>query len=264
MPSVSSRDNPAFRQVLDLVTSSRERRRRRSSLIEGIHLCRAYRTRYGEPQVIVVTGEARSHPEVPPLLSATSSTVLELTESLFRELSQVENGIGIAYVISTPVAELPEQILDDCVYLHRLQDPGNVGALLRTCAAVGVRRVLTAPRTVFCWSPKVIRAGMGAHFALEIHEGVDWADVLPRLRLPVMATSTTAAQTIYDVDLRAPRLWLFGNEGAGLPADFESPPVAWLSIPQSPSVESLNVSVAGAVCLFEQLRQRRAKARVTG
>lgn len=260
MRSVTSRDNPAFRQALLVATSSRERKRTGSSFIEGIHLCRAYRERFGVPQCIVLTAQALAHPEVAALLEPNAG-ILQVSDALFRELSQVENGIGIAYVIATPAPPLPQRIGDDCVYLDRLQDPGNVGTVLRTCAGAGVGRVLTAPHTVFCWSPKVIRAGMGAHFMLDIHEGVPWQQACRRFRLPVMATSAGAAATIYETDLRGPRVWLFGNEGAGLPADFEEPALQWVSIPQNPAVESLNVATAAAICLFEQLRQRRAGAR---
>ena len=184
---------------------------------------------------------------------------VELGAGLFGELSQVEHGIGIAYVIDTPADRLPEVIDADALYLDGLQDPGNVGTILRTCAAVGVNRVITAPGTAWCWSPKVLRAGMGAHFALEIHESIAWDRVLPLLRLPMMATAAQARQTVWQADLRAPRLWLFGAEGSGLDPERQAPGLHWVSIPQRPAVESLNVAVAAAVCLFEQLRQREAQ-----
>ena len=94
---------------------------------------------------------------------------------------------------------------------------------------------------------------------LDIHEGVPPATLLSRLACPAVATTADAPRSIYDADLRAPRLWLFGNEGQGLaPELLAAARLERLAIPQSEAVESLNVGVAAAVCLYEQLRQRRA------
>lgn len=259
---ISSRDNPAFRELLRITTSARERRQLGVSFIEGIHLCQSYRERFGVPRQVVFTAAALRHPETGPLLegAATNGARIELGESLFKDLSQVEHGVGIAYVIDTPVPSLPDVLASDCVYLDGLQDPGNVGTILRTCAAVGVTQVITAPGTAWCWSPKVLRAGMGAHFALVIHESVDWQRVQPLLRIPVMATAAQAETTIWQADLREPCLWLMGSEGSGLAPELQAHQLRWVSIPQRAAVESLNVAVAAAVCLFEQMRQRSLPA----
>ncbi len=267
---IRSRDNPAFKQLLRITASARERRQLGVSFIEGIHLCESYLGRFGAPRQVVHTEAALADPQVRALVDAALGDLnsrtdllggrcVELGDGLFGELSQVEHGIGIAYVIDTPADHLPQVLDSDALYLDALQDPGNVGTILRTCAAVGVHRVITAPGTAWCWSPKVLRAGMGAHFALEIHESIPWEKVLARLRVPVMATAAQARQTIWQADLRGPRLWLFGSEGSGLDPERQAPGLAWVSIPQRPAVESLNVAVAAAVCLFEQLRQREAQ-----
>jgi TrmH family RNA methyltransferase len=266
---ISSRENPVFRQLLRITTSARERRQLAVSFIEGVHLCQSYRARFGAPRQVIHTAQASQHPEARVLIEQALNSPLsvetsglpgghciELGDGLFGELSQVEHGIGIAYVIDTPVAVMPSVIDDDCVYLDGLQDPGNVGTILRTCAAVGVSRVITAPGTAWCWSPKVLRAGMGAHFALAIHESIGWDQLAPLLRVPVMATAPQADRTVWAADLSAPRLWLFGAEGSGLNPARSGPGMHWVSLPQRPAVESLNVAVAAAVCLFEQLRQR--------
>jgi len=165
--------------------------------------------------------------------------------------------------VDTPRPTLPDRLVDDAVYLDRVQDPGNVGTVLRTCAAVGVRRVITSPGTAFCWSPKVLRAAMGAHFHLDIHEGVPPSELLARLAVEAVATTADAPAGLWQADLRGPRVWLLGNEGQGLEAALlAAPGVRRVSIPQSEAVESLNVGVAAAVCLYEQLRQRAARTLV--
>jgi TrmH family RNA methyltransferase len=278
---LSSRDNPLLRQLVRIVESSRERRQLGVSFIEGVHLCAAYLARVGRPRLALVTPDARMHPEVMALLGALArapvgapqaaareatapieglpagTAPVEITAPLFALLSQVEKGIGVAFLIDTPRTALPERLDADGVYLDGLQDPGNVGTILRSCAAAGVGRVLTAPGTVWCWSPKVLRAGMGAHFGLTIHESVSWSEVLARLCLPVRATAPRAALSVWQADLRPPALWVFGQEGQGIDLERDAPALSWIGIPQEPAVESLNVAAAVAVCLFEQRRQRQ-------
>jgi TrmH family RNA methyltransferase len=185
-------------------------------------------------------------------------TVLLVNDTMWRDLSQLVQGVSLAFLIETPQPTLPERLTEDSIYLDRVQDPGNVGSILRTAAAAGIDRVLTAPGTAWVWSPKVLRAGMGAHFALQIHEGVVWADLDTRVQMPRLAARPQNASDLWSTDLRSPALWLFGNEGAGLNPLIDADTVHWVRIPQRDHVESLNVAAAAAVCLFEQRRQRFA------
>ena len=261
MRHIASRDNPLFRELMQVAGSARERRRREASLIEGVHLCEAYLLRHGRPRMAVVAESAFSHPEVAGLLKRLDDPPVGLADALFKALSALEQGVGIAFLIDTPRPPLPSKLDEDCVYLDRLQDPGNVGTILRTCAAAGVSRVVTAPGTAWCWSPKVLRAGMGAHFHLFIHESVGWAELAPRIRVAVRAAAAGGGRGLWDADLRAPALWLFGHEGGGLADGLLRAAGERLSIPQSGAVESLNVGVAAALCLYEQWRQRSAGSR---
>lgn len=254
---IQSKDNPRFRSALDLVQSSRERRKRHQTFIEGIHLCRAFEQGGGTPLQILSTELALQNAEVAALWNRTSQEHCLLSAGLFRELSQVDNGVAIAYVIDTPRAELPETITSTSVYLDRVQDPGNIGSILRCCAAAGVGNLITSPGSAFCWAPKVLRAAMGAHFLVNIFEGVTWQSLKPRVRISRLATAANAAQTLWDAKLSEPCLWMFGNEGAGLAAEIGAQVDRWISIPINPQVESLNVAAAAAVCLFEQRRQQR-------
>lgn len=260
---VTSRENPGWRQLVDLASSARERKRQSRTVLEGIHLCEAYQRLIGGLETLIVSESALENREVQQLLMAEAGPAyrsLQVPDALFREFSQLEHGIGVAGVVPTPAAPLPAHIDEDCVYLDRLQDPGNVGTILRTCAAAGVRRVAVAPGTTGCWSPKVLRAGMGAHFALVIHEGVPWPRLREAARINAVATTPDAPATLYHTDLRAPRLWLFGNEGNGLADEILQGDVERVAIPQNALVESLNVSSAVAICLYEQLRQRQSAA----
>ncbi|MEB2320284.1 MAG: RNA methyltransferase [Pseudomonadota bacterium] len=253
--SIGSPANPRFRLLVGLVEKSRERRRHRASVIEGMHLLESYVGRFGAPRLVFMPAGA---PEpVARLAAASGAEVIELEPRLFARASQVENGPGPIAIIDTPFPALPDAIDEDVVYLDRIQDPGNVGSILRTCAAVGLRRIVTAPGTAFCWAPKVLRSGQGAHFQLDIHEDVEWAEIGRRARLEVRYAAADAVRRIDRTDLVAPAVWVFGNEGDGVAATIrESAPGGAIAIAQTRGVESLNVGVAAAICLYEQWRQR--------
>jgi TrmH family RNA methyltransferase len=253
---ISSRDNPLFREVAELAHSARERRKLGRSVLEGIHLCEAFLLAGSRPRAAVASDSGLRHPEVGPLLARHGIEPAVVTDELFEVITTLQHGVGLAFTIDTPRPGLPPVIEADAIYLDRVQDPGNVGTLLRSCAAAGVATVLTAPGTAWCWSPKVLRAGMGAHFGLSIHEAVPWATVRARLRVGAIGTRAGRADTLYSVDLRAPSLWVLGNEGEGLSEEIAADVERWVRIPQARGVESLNVAAAAAVCLFEQRRQR--------
>ena len=147
-----------------------------------------------------------------------------------------------------------------CVLLEAIQDPGNLGAMLRTAAAAGVDAVYLSKGCAEVWSPKALRAGMGAQFALALHEHADLTLIARELK-SLIATSLDAQQSLYDLDLSGPVAFVFGNEGAGLSPALLDTATHQVKIPMPGKVESLNVAAAAAVCLFECVRQRGCKRR---
>jgi TrmH family RNA methyltransferase len=239
---ITSRDNPLVRELADLAHSARERRRAGRTVLEGIHLCEAWLRHRDAPHLAVATDDALAHPEVASLLARRRIEPVVVTDALFDTVSTLQQGVGLVFVVDTPRPGLPATIDADAVYLDRVQDPGNVGTLLRSCAAAGIATVLTAPGTAWCWSPKVLRAGMGAHFGLSIHEAVPWATVRARIAVEPVGTRLSRADSLFDADLRAPALWLLGNEGEGLSEEIAADVRRWVRM-----------------CLFEQRRQRLAR-----
>jgi RNA methyltransferase, TrmH family len=141
------------------------------------------------------------------------------------------------------------------VVLDRLQDAGNVGTVLRSAAAFGFMQVVALKGSAALWSPKVLRAGMGAHFALNLVEGATVED-LSQLQLPLLGTSSHGAMAIHAASLPWPCAWVLGHEGQGVSADLLKACSLTLTIPQPGGEESLNVGAAAAVCLYESARQR--------
>jgi TrmH family RNA methyltransferase len=177
-----------------------------------------------------------------------------LTGKLFAGLTELATATAVFAEIA--ITEPEKDAYTTIVLLDRIQDPGNVGALLRTAAAAGVEAVHASRGCVDLWSPKVLRAGMGAHFRLTLREPADLAAVGAGFAGKICCTGL-AGNSIYDADLRGPTAWLFGNEGSGIASELASLCAERLTIPMNDGVESLNVATAAAVCLFEQRRQRR-------
>ncbi|ANY16042.1 TrmH family RNA methyltransferase [Bordetella pseudohinzii] len=259
MKFISSRDNPAVKALYRLAEQAG--RRGAPVLLEGVHLCQAWLARHGAPDQAVFDAERLAHPELADLARRVpEARCLALDARLMRGLGSVEGDQGVAFVVRAPQPELPRQISANCVLLDRIQDPGNVGSLLRTCAAAGIRLAFLATGTAAAWSPKVLRSGQGAHFALEIHEHVDLLALHERLRLPLAVTSLDQSEDLFATALPPALAWVFGHEGQGVDPALQARAGLRLRIPHdAQAVESLNVGAAAAICLFEQRRQSMSR-----
>jgi TrmH family RNA methyltransferase len=260
MKTITSRDNPLYKELKQLATSSQARRKAGQTLLDGVHLCQGYLALKGAPRHCVVAEGALANPEVAAIVMQceTARTLCTaMPDALYHALSQVEHGVGLMFLIDTPEVTLPAVLTQGAVLLDNLQDPGNVGSILRSAAAAGITEVYCSAGTAFCWSPKVLRAAMGAHFVLDIFENVDLAALIGAAAIPVLATSGYATVRVYEVDLRQPVAWLFGHEGQGVADDLLGLASNQVVIPHLGQIESLNVAAAAAVCFFEQVRQKQ-------
>ncbi len=259
MKHIASTHNDTYKNLKQLASGAKYRRREGRTLLEGVHLCESYLAQGGVPLMCVYSNEALENPEVAAILEQCDpldTLAVFLTDAHFKAISSVEHGVGILCVIPIVTPEPVSALTHSAVLLEAVQDPGNMGAILRTAAAAGITEVYSSAGSVSAWSPKVLRAGMGAHFALTIYENTDLAAVISGATVPVLATSLRATQSLYDTDLSGPAAWVLGNEGAGVSTELLAlKNVQTVIIPQKPGVESLNVAAATAVCLFEQVRQ---------
>ena len=251
--TISSRDNPLLVRVRKLLSDPGGYRKLGEVWLEGEHLCAAFVQRGGRPLQAIVSSEGWQQPALREL-AGHAAAVAVVPGELMAALSALESPPAIGFVVATPTApaitpDAPSLVLD------RLQDAGNVGSILRSAAAFGFTQVVALKGTAALWSPKVLRAGMGAHFGLRLVEGVE-ADALAALRVPLLATSSHAARSLHEVDLPWPCAWVMGHEGQGVSSALERRCSMTLRIPQPGGEESLNVAAAAAVCLYESARQR--------
>lgn len=257
MKFISSRENALYKEFKQLATSSGARRKLGRTLLDGVHLCQVFLQQRGLPQYCVVSERDQSHPEIAPLLAQCGPRSIVLPDALYQVLSQVEHGLGLFFVIDMPMPDVarPVRLTQNSVLLDGVQDPGNLGSILRSAAAAGIGQVWCSPGTALAWSPKVLRAGMGAHFLLEIIEQADLLSLVQDAAIPVIATSSHASQTLYQLDLRQPVAWLLGHEGQGVQAALLDASSHKIAIPHRGEMESLNVAACAAICFFEQSRQ---------
>ena len=257
--TITSRDNPLYKQLLKLAQSSRERKKTQRTLIEGIHLVQTYQQAMGLPKALVVSASGAQNIEIEALVARCQPLVAAiLSDALFHELSTLETPAGIIGLVATPAPALVPARMDCCVVLEDIQDPGNLGSVLRSAAAAGVKHVVLSKGCVFAWSPRVIRAAMGAHFLLTIYEQQDLVSVLGNFRGRKLATALRSRTTLYEVDLKGPLALMIGNEGAGLSPALSALADATVTIPMPGKMESLNAAAAAAICLFERVRQLKS------
>lgn len=259
MKRIVSRDNPHFKALVRLAHTARERRKAERTLLDGVHLAQAA-VDAGLPLrelLLSETGAARAEIATFAAVHATIPITV-FGDALFAEISPVDTPSGLLAVVelSAPAAAARDDV--DCVLLDGVQDPGNLGSILRSAAAAGFRQILCSRDCAQAWSPRVLRAGMGAHFSLSIHEGCDLAAFLAGYRGLSVVTRLDASDDLYATPLPAPLAWIFGSEGQGVRAEVAAVAGLGVRIPMPGTAESLNVAAAAAVCLFESVRRRHS------
>lgn len=180
-----------------------------------------------------------------------------VSEDMMQRISDTESPQGILIVLRKKQFEaLPK--LDFAVILDGVRDPGNLGTIFRAAAAAGVQAVFLPPGNVDPFSPKVVRAGMGAHFRMPIFT-VQWNEITERVRQARLRCFLAAAgegKPLYQVDFRQPLALIIGGEASGAGVGSRALADDYVHIPLHANVESLNVSTAAAILFYEVVRQR--------
>lgn len=242
---ITSRDNPLLKRLRLLAQDSTAYRKHGQVWLEGDHLCRALLARGGRPAVGVFTDAYWVAAESALRLAAPRNHTI--SDALMASVSGLESPAGVGFLWDLPVSA-GVRAGENAVVLDRLQDAGNVGSILRSAAAMGFGQVLALKGTAALWSPKVLRAGMGAHFVLHLCEGLE-ADDLALAALPLLVTSSHRGDLLHQARLPDPCAWVFGHEGRGVSPALEQRQALSVRIAQPGGEESLNVAAAAAICL---------------
>lgn len=251
---LSSAHNPLVQRVRRLAREALAYRKLGQVWIEGEHLCAALFAHGGEALTALVSEGAWARPPL-RALAQQAAEVVRVTDDAFAQLSTLPSPSGIGMLVAwrapaQPLAALPTIVLD------RVQDAGNVGSMLRSAGALGFEQVVALKGTAGLWSPKVLRAGMGAQFGLQLHEGLE-ESALMQLPVPLVSTSPHAAECLGASPLPWPCGWVFGHEGQGVGDGLRARCTREVRIPQPGGEESFNVAAAAAICLYESVRGRQ-------
>lgn len=259
---IDSKNNPTFKRFVKVANN----KDKSLYMLEGIHLCQDFLEKGNIQQLkhIVFQSSAlkralasKSPNELTDFYHRFVDDAIVLADSLFKQLCDVQSPQGILLIVEKEPSSIDDISLSDTmVLLDRVQDPGNLGTIIRTTAAAGIKQIVLSTGTVNPWSSKVLRSAQGAHFSLRIVSDCDLSALMTKLKVPVYAAALDEqAKSLYEGVLPKQCAWLFGNEGQGVSEELLAQATEHIFIPQSNEVESLNVAVACGVILFEHRRQ---------
>jgi len=257
MNVLRSRANPRVRRWSRLVRDAKARRAQARALIEGPRLVGACLAAGGAIEELLVSQSAMGKKEISALVDRAGGEVIVLSDAVFRSVVDTETPQGVAAEVVIPAGAPDLAASLGCVLLDRIQDAGNVGAILRSAAAFGVTDVLLSSQCADPWSPKVLRAAMGGHFSLRIGASRNPLADLERFTGTVACAVPRGGVPIANADLKGPVLWILGSEAEGVRGDLSTRADVRVTIPMPGAVESLNVAAAAAICFYEA--SRRAK-----
>jgi TrmH family RNA methyltransferase len=250
---LTSRDNPKVKRWAKLAADARSRRSEKRALIEGPHLLAAALKRGYKPIAVLATEEGAADAEIGALIRESGVRPVLLAKGVFRSVVDAETPQGVAAEIAIPGPRANAGRAT--VFLEGVQDPSNVGAIVRSAAAFGVGRVVLDHACADAWSPKALRAGMGGHFALGIDVAEDLGAELNAFQGTLLCTAPRGGVPIGEVEFRGDPGWIFGAEGSGLSEETLRKARLRVTIPMKAASESLNVAAAAAICLYETSRR---------
>ncbi len=258
MKRIQSRDNPAYKSWARLATSTRERRATGRILLDGLHLVEAYEAAFGLGNAdLLLRDDAAVRGEIPRWLESRSCpAVWQLPAALFDRLSPVETPTGILAIVPRPdPGKFATDIAGFVVMLDGLQDPGNVGTIMRSAAAAGGRGVFLSDGCTDAWSPRCLRAGMGAHFILHVEERVDLVARAEELGIPLVVADMAGSASLFEAALPESCVFAVGAEGRGVSDALRQQASLLLRVPMAAGIESLNVAAAATLLFFEWQRR---------
>jgi len=256
---ITSSQNPKIKLVRALAGRPKERRENDAFLAEGVRLVEeAFLSGWDFRFILYTDGLSQRGQDLVRKLIAKGVDVEPVAANLLQSVTETETPQGILAVLALdlPGSRLPAAQPTFVLIPDQIRDPGNLGTLLRTAAAAGAEAVYIPPETTDPFAPKAVRAGMGAHFRLPI-QLLTWLEIRSRVAgLSVYLSDAGGEKSCWEVDFRSPTAMIIGGEADGASEHARELATATIRIPMPGSMESLNAGAAGAVLMFEVVRQR--------
>jgi len=258
MPIISSISNPCIQQVKKLLSSAGEREKQGLMVLEGDHVCGEFLRQTGLHFEQFFYTEKFVSTQAFSKFSAEKNGIM-VSEKVLKAISDSKTPSGMAAVAKIP-KQLAQENYSFCFALDRVQDPGNVGTIIRTAAAFGVSAIFLSSGCADVWSPKVLRSAQGGHFYLNLFPNFDLRK-LPKVFRGKIFTTDTKGVSVFQTDLSGPVCFLLGNEGGGISSAIKKMATKTLSIPLQNNFESLNVGIAAGIFCAEKTKKIPIKIR---
>lgn len=257
MSAITSRQNRLVQRWRALGRDTRTRKSERAALLEGAHLVAAALSAGAPVRHLIVSLKGQENAEHASVIRHYGKAPVVVSNAVFDLLSTTESPGGIAAEIEIPRGKPDLPASSGCIFLESVQDPGNIGAILRSAGAFGIQDVVLGRGCADAWSPKALRAAMGAHFSMRIAGEADLADAVGRFGGTLVCTAPREGVPIAQADLPARAGWIFGTEGKGVTRALAAKAALKVTIPMAGLAESLNVGAAAAICFYEHARRRK-------
>ncbi len=256
--AIESRQNALVKELRRLADNKRARLDAGLVVCEGDHLLRTMLDVGVRPAIVAVASRALMSDSLQALLAqCQDARIVSIADAVFDQIAPADSPVGVLALAPLPTPSVSPDGDGDTLVLEAVQDPGNVGSLIRTAVAAGIQQIVLSPGCADVWSPRCLRAAQGAQWLARIYPDADPIAFLQNYPGDIAATVLANGQSLYEQSLTKPVAWLFGNEGQGLSKTLAKCATHRVTIPMPGRMESLNVNAAAAVCLFEQVRQRQ-------
>ncbi len=254
MDRIESSQNTRYKELHKLITSKAARNQANLIVLDGVHLVQDYVTAYPQSDIQIFIDETNQRDEIAALIQMldASCSITELSDQLLQKIRVTKTPQGIIAIAPRPKALVNQHATGSAVGLEGVQDPGNLGAILRSALAFGIKRVYLTRDCVDPFSPKSLRGGMGAQFRLEIVENVDLSAVVQEFKGRSIAAIVRGGEPLNEVDLAGDVIFLVGSEGAGLSHLVKESAAQLVSIPLEDGVESLNAACAVSLFCYQK------------
>jgi TrmH family RNA methyltransferase len=261
---ITSTSNQNIKLVRSLLQDKRTREEKGLFVVEGVRMAEEILASGIEPELILYSSAlSEKGKQVLAVLSESAKNNLEVEVSLLDRVSDTGTSQGILVVASKPNNPIPDQ-LDFILVLDQINNPGNLGTILRTAHACGVEGVFLTPNSADIYNPKVVRAGMGAHFKMPIQiksplEILEFCKNGTDPAFTLLASVVDGGTSCWDMNLQQPICLIIGNESIGISSELTTMATEQIHIPMQSNAESLNAAIAASILIYEVLRQRSTK-----
>ncbi|MBT5150324.1 MAG: RNA methyltransferase [Nitrosomonadales bacterium] len=251
---IDSKHNTSYKYFKKIATKKNFRKEKNKTILIGPHIIKTFLDAKKDIHCFI-RDESKNSLEIEEIIKLHPDVVIYyLKNGLFCELSDLKSSNGLIAIVNVPI-ETDSAIKKGLnLFIDGIQDPGNLGSILRTAEAAGINAVYLSKKSAELWSPKTLRGSQGAQVNLKCYEGQDLVALCDQVSIPIYSLSI-CGESIYDDDLPRNLVLILGSEGGGINADLISKSTKSISIPMKGFVESLNVGAAAGIFIYEHFRK---------